>query len=67
MLTEIRRSGFPALSPTNPDLRGRICICTDERGPSPLLPPGSWRKENPFSITFSDGQAEVMPVSAEEE
>ena len=30
---------------------------------NPLTSAGQIEKENPFFITFSDGQAEVMPVS----
>lgn len=40
----------------------RICICTNERG-NPLTSAGQIEKENPFFHYFSDGQAEVMPVS----
>jgi len=50
-----------ALSPTS-RLRGGYVFAQTKEG-NPLTSAGQIEKENPFFITFSDGQAEVMPVS----
>ena len=50
-----------ALSPTS-RLRGGYVFAQTKEG-NPLISAGQIEKENPFFITFSDGQAEVMPVS----
>ena len=50
-----------ALSPTS-RLRGGYVFAQTKEG-NPLTSAGQIEKETPFFITFSDGQAEVMPVS----
>ena len=50
-----------ALSPTS-RLRGGYVFAQTKEG-SPLASVGQIERDHPFFITFSDGQAEVMPVS----